>query len=122
MNRSELSKKNFRRIAVINWLISMPLVMLFAWPYLYLCRFGGIDTIFAYPGSMLFSFPLMITILHGHVTTALGTAHRHHYYDWLNDQPLTYGLLFHPGIIRTRFRLGLLVFSLFAFAAGLLFS
>lgn len=122
MTSSELSEHNFKRISIINSLISVPLVFLFAWPYLYLCQFFTVDTYFAWPGCILFAVPFMITLLHGHVTTALGTAHRHHYYDWLYNKPLTYGLLFHPAMMRTRFRLILLVSSIIIFTIGFLFS
>lgn len=122
MPQSELSERNFKRISIINWLISIPFVILFAWPYLYICQFTSIETYFAYPGCLLFAIPFMITILHGHVTMALGTAHRQHYYDWLYEKPLTYGLMFHPDMMRTRFRLLLLLGSLFLFITGYFFS
>ena len=116
----ELSPKNFKRICLINWLLSVPFFVLFAWPYWYLANFAGIQKIITYVGCMLFSIPFMITILHGHVTMALGEAHREHYYDWLHKHPLTYGLLFHPVMMRTRFRLILLVISVLLFLAGYL--
>lgn len=116
----ELSPNNFRRISVINWLLSAPFFLLFAWPYWYLSNFVGIEKMISYVGSILFSVPFMITILHGHVTMALGEAHRHHYYDWLHEQPLTFGLFFHPMMMRTRFRLVLLAISVLLFFSGFL--
>lgn len=116
----ELNPRNFRRICIINWLLSLPFFMLFSWPYLYLADFAGIEKLVAYPGCIFFSVPFMITILHGHVTMSLGEAHRYHYYSWLNNHPLTYGLLFHPVIMRTRFRLILLALSLLLFISGFL--
>ena len=118
MNQQELSPKNFKRICLINWLLSVPFFMLFAWPYWYLANFADLQITFTYLGCIFFSVPFMLTILHGHVTMALGEAHRHHYYDWLSDHPLTYGLLFHPVMQSTRFRLILLVVSLLLFTAG----
>ncbi|MGM0545843.1 MAG: hypothetical protein ACQEST_03910 [Bacteroidota bacterium] len=115
----ELTVKNFKRISIINWMLSVPFFVLFAWPYWFIGRFSGLDQTLIFVGCALFSIPFMITILHGHVTLALGEAHRHHYYDWLVEQPLTYGLFFHPMIIRTRFRLILLVISLLIFLLGL---
>ena len=116
----ELNPGNFKRISIINWLLSFPFFVLFSWPYLYVAEFAGLQNIIGYLGCIFFSVPFMITILHGHVTMALGEAHRHHYYDWLSEHPLTYGLLFHPVMMRTRFRLILLVVSLLLFFTGLL--
>ena len=120
MNQQELNPSNFKRISIINWLLSVPFLVLFSWPYLYLADFVGMQQLVRYLGAFFFSVPFMITILHGHVTMALGEAHRHHYYDWLNNQPLTYGLLFHPVMMRTRFRLVLLITSSFLFILGFL--
>jgi len=120
MNQQELHPKNFKRICVINWLLSVPFFMLFAWPYWYLANFVGLELTLTYVGCIFFSVPFMLTILHGHVTMALGEAHRHHYYDWLSDNPLTFGLFFHPVMRRTRFRLVLLVVSILLFLAGYL--
>lgn len=78
----------------------------------------GIGDFLTYPGAAFFAVPFMITILHGHVTMALGSAHRHHYYEWLTENPLTYGLLFYPMMIRTRLRLILLVISFVLFMVG----
>lgn len=100
-------------------MLSVPFFVLFAWPYWFLGTASGLDQALIYIGASLFSIPFMLTILHGHVTLALGEVHRHHYYKWLVEQPLTYGLFFHPVIIRTRFRLVLLVMSLLVFILGL---
>lgn len=118
MDKSELSERNYKRISIVNWLLCVPFVILFAWPYLIICRFLHIELIVAYTGALLFSAPFTITILHGHVTMALGSLHRHHYYDWLVHKPLTYGLLFHPIFMRTRFRLVLIVLSVILLGAG----
>ncbi|MDX1672149.1 MAG: hypothetical protein R3211_07390 [Balneolaceae bacterium] len=112
MSQSELSEQNFKRISLINWLLSPPLLILFSWPYLYLSNILEISRLFAYPGSLFFGFPFMITLLHGHVTMALGPVHRQIYYRWLEEHPYTFGLMFFPIVTRTRFRLVLLGLSL----------
>jgi len=122
MPTSELSEKNYRRIAFINWALSVPLLLIFAWPYYFLCNSLGVSKIIAYPGSIIFALPFMLTILHGHVTTAMGALHRHHYYNWLRGHPLTYGVLFHSIIISTRFRLSLFAFSIVLLAAGMILN
>lgn len=115
---SELTPRNYRRIFWINILLTVPLVVFFAWPYIVLSHFLSLAPVIYYPGAVLFSFPFTLTLLHGHVTLALGSAHRHHYYNWLEEHKLTYGLLFHPMFISTRFRLVILLTSLFVFLIG----
>ncbi len=112
MTNSELSEKNFKRISFLNWAMSLPLIILFAWPYLYICGFLSVKETVAYLGSIIFSIPFMTTILHGNVTTALGSAHRHHYYNWLCEKPVTFGLFFSPLFMKTRFRLVMVLISL----------
>lgn len=112
MNQSEFSKKNYRHIFIINVLLCVPLLVLFAWPYLVFSSLLRIRVLLAWIGALLFAAPFMLTILHGHVTMALGTGHRHHFYNWLSENPLTYGLFFSPLFTRTRFRLVLLILSL----------
>lgn len=118
MPQSELSQRNYKRISIINWVLSVPLFTLFAWPYLSIAASLNLEIIIGYIGAILFSLPFSLTILHGHVTMALGSLHRHHYYSWLEENPLTYGLFFHPLFTSTRFRLLLLVFSGITLAVG----
>ncbi|TVR32525.1 MAG: hypothetical protein EA390_05025 [Balneolaceae bacterium] len=120
MSTSELSESNYRRICFINWALSVPLLLIFSWPYFFLCQLLEIQRFVAFAGAILFALPFMLTILHGHVTMALGVVHRHHYYEWLQGYPFTYGVLFHPMIISTRFRLILFFVSLGVLAAGYL--
>lgn len=120
MTPSELNERNYRRICIINWLLSIPLLLIFAWPYFFLSELFYINRNIAFAGSILFALPFMLTILHGHVTMALGAVHRHHYYNWLQEKPYTYGLLFHPVVISTRFRLILFFISLVIFVIGLI--
>jgi len=112
VSKSELSPENYKRISVINWLLSIPLMILFGWPYLFMAAFFEVHTAPAYTGAFLFATSFSLTILHGHVTMAIGAAHRYHYYDWLKENTLTYGLFFHPMFTRTRFRLILIVLSI----------
>jgi hypothetical protein len=112
MKVPELSRRNFLRINLINWFLTVPMLILFAWPYYMVCRWFEFGELFSLAGSLLFAFPFMVTILHGHVTMALGALHRHHYYDWLTRYPLTIGFMFHPVMFRTRFRLTLVLISL----------
>lgn len=116
--KSELSPKNYKRIFYINCLLCVPLLILFAWPYVIFNYLLFISPEFFYPASLLFSLPFTLTILHGHVTLALGSAHRHHYYNWLKDHAMTYGLFFHPVFISTRFRLVVLALSVIIFIVG----
>lgn len=120
MVSNELSEKNYRRISFINWLLSVPLLLIFAWPYYFLSGLFYIHKIIAFPGSIIFALPFMLTILHGHVTMALGAVHRYHYYNWLQEYPFTFGVLFHPVIISTRFRLFLFFISLIILVIGFL--
>jgi hypothetical protein len=118
---SELSETNYKRISVINWLLALPLMTLFAWPYFYIAGRLSLDIALKYIGAFAFAIPFMFTILHGHVTMALGSVHRHHYYKWMTcEKPLTYGLFFHPIFVKTRFRLILLVISLLLLPIGYL--
>lgn len=119
---SELSHSNFIRISLINWILSVPLVVLFAWPYYYAAKLVNMTELFRYLGALMFALPFMITIIHGHVTMALGSPHRDHYYDWLNTHPYTFGLFFHKYLVKTRFRLILLIISLIFLPVGYLLS
>lgn len=118
---SELNEANYRRISIINWMLTVPMMVLFAWPYFYAANLMGLNTLYCYTGAFIFATPFMLTILHGHVTMALGSLHRHHYYDWMiQEKPLTYGLFFHPMFVKTRFRLIMLILSLLFLPVGYL--
>jgi hypothetical protein len=118
MTTSELSEKNYKRICFINWALSIPLLLIFSWPYYFLSNLFELSRVISFIGSITFALPFMLTILHGHVTMALGAVHRHHYYDWLQNYPFTFGVLFHPIIISTRFRLALFFISLLLLVTG----
>ena len=119
---SELSEKNYKRINTINWTLTVPMMVLFAWPYYQASQMIGIDDLFTYPGAFIFAMAFMITILHGHVTMALGAAHRDHYYRWLEENPLTFGLLFHHMMVSTRFRITLVIAGIIIMLIGYLAS
>ena len=121
MSTSELTENNYKRICFINWALSLPLLLIFSWPYFFLCEIIDIGRAFSFIGAITFALPFMFTILHGHVTMALGVVHRHHYYDWLASYPFTYGVLFHPIIISTRFRITLFGVSLILLLLGYIF-
>lgn len=120
MAKDELHHKNYVRICVINWLLTPILMFFFAWPYFKMGQMLGIETSLALLGSMFFGFSFMLTILHGHVSVAIGTLHRDLYYDWLEAHPFTYGFLFHKSMITTRFRISLIVISLLMLILGTL--
>lgn len=107
----ELSEQNFRRISRINILLTPPLFILFAWPYFIFALWSEFPELLLYSGTACFSLPFTLTILHGHVTIALGALHRFHYYDWLNQHSWSYGFLIRPLFFSTRFRLILLLLS-----------
>jgi len=109
---NELTTSNYRRISIINWLLSLPMLFLFAWPYVYVCELLNLDIYVTLLGSFLFSVPFTATIVHGHVTLALGTAHRMHYYRWVAQKPYRYAYIFHPDFAKTRYRLALFFISL----------
>jgi len=122
MGSSELSEKNYLRICFINWAMSIPILLIFAWPYFFICEFFMVPKIISFPGSIIFALPFMLTLLHGHVTMAVGASHREHYYAWLQQYTFTYGLLFHPIIIKTRFRLSLFFLSIILITGGLIIT
>lgn len=119
---SELSPSNYKRISIINWIISLPLILLFAWPYYYTASLLGIEENLNYVCTFIFTIPFVMTILHGHVTIALGSVHRSMYYKWLTLHPFSYGIFFHPIAVKTRFRLTLLLISLLLLPIGYLLS
>lgn len=122
MANSELKPQNYKRISITNWVLLAPLLILFAWPYLYLARYIQITDYLTYSGAALFAIPFTLTILHGHVTMAVGKAHRIHYYQWLDTKVFSYGFLFHRMMMRTRFRLALLILSAAIFIIGYILS
>ncbi len=102
-------------------MLALPTMVLFAWPYFHVSGWLSLDIGLKYIGTFIFAIPFMFTILHGHVTMALGSVHRHLYYEWMTrERPLTFGLFFHPIFVKTRFRLILLIISLILLPLGYL--
>lgn len=107
----ELKPSNFKRIALINWSLTPLLLFFFAWPFYRLGVIGESPFGLNLVASFLFAFSFSITILHGHVSVAIGSFHRNLYYDWLVHHKWSVGIGFHPIFISTRFRLLLLLLS-----------
>lgn len=120
MRHTELSEQNFRRISWINILLTPPLLALFAWPYHVMAELLSMHEQLLLAGMVLFSLPFTLTILHGHITIALGALHRTEYHEWLKKRHWNFGLLMRPIFFSTRLRLVLLLLSLVLFAAGAL--
>lgn len=120
MHQAELSERNYRRISWINTVLTPPLFVLFAWPYMFFGLWFEFPEVLLYPGIFCFSLPFTLTILHGHVTIALGALHRDHYHEWLTKHSRSYGFLIRPVFFSTRFRLTLLLLSLAILLAGIL--
>lgn len=115
---NELSTDNFKRINSINWILTFPLAVLFSWPYYAFGVLFNLNKTLLLFGTIFFAIPFIITILHGHVTLAIGHAHRHLFYDWLEKNPYSWGLMFHKIMISTRFRLAFLAVSTAIFFIG----
>lgn len=120
MVKDELNPKNFVRINRINWVLSPILIFFFGWPFYQVCSILEIAKGYSVLASLFFSFGFMATILHGHVTTAVGSLHRNLYYQWLESHPLTYGLFFHKSLISTRVRILSLFFAFLLLVIGIL--
>jgi len=115
---SELQHSNYRRICALNWLLVGPVLLLFGIPYYIIAQQLVSNPYLWLPGSLLFAMPFMLTVLHGHVTIALGRAHRDHYYEWLSSKPFTAGLGYHPLLLATRFRFGMVMMALLLMVLG----
>jgi|AntAceMinimDraft_1070359.scaffolds.fasta_scaffold14523_2 hypothetical protein len=109
---SELSTKNFHRVGIINLLMSIPLFGLFSWIGFSLCYALQNNWPISLIAATLCAFPMMLTMLHGHVTMAIGVTHRDKYYHWLNQKTNPWGWFFHPIFISTKFRFsGLAIYT-----------
>jgi hypothetical protein len=112
MAKDELHHKNYIRICVINWLLTPVLMFFFSWPYFKMGQMLHLDSSLALLGSIVFGFSFMLTILHGHVSVAIGNLHRGLYYEWLESHPYSYGIMFHKGMTTTRFRISLILIAI----------
>lgn len=111
MSTAELNEKNYARIYRINWLICGPLLILFGWPF-YIIVESMMSPLLAYISALFFSIPFTLTILHGHISVALGVLHRDNYYSWQRKKKSLLRLLLHPALFSTRLRLSLLAIAL----------
>ena len=59
---SELSPSNYVRINLINWFLSVPMIVLFAWPYYYAAKLMGINEAMRYIGAFIFSIPFIFIL------------------------------------------------------------
>ncbi len=119
-SQKELSEQNFRRISWINLLLIPPLFILFAWPYAVIGLWFDLPEFWLHVGTFCFAFPFTMTIIHGHVTIALGALQRSHYYEWLTKYRWGFGFWIRPVFFSTRFRLILLIISLVLLLAGVM--
>ena len=108
----ELTVTNFNRIYKLNWIISGPILFMFAWPYYMLSQNLDQQIYFSMVGCFLFSIQFTLTILHGHISVAIGPLHRNNYYKWQQNKKGVAKLAFHPILFSTKTRLILLVLSL----------
>jgi TRAP-type mannitol/chloroaromatic compound transport system permease small subunit len=118
----ELNKANYKRIYKINWLICGPLLLLFAWPYLLLAEMIQVPDLLGLTGSIFFSIPFTLTVLHGHISVAVGSLHRTRYYNWQTNLPGIFKYPFHPVLFRTRIRLAIIGVSLTILFIGFLYK
>jgi hypothetical protein len=114
---NELAKKNFERIYRINWVLCGPFLLMFGWPY-YMVASLFSPTLLALTGALFFSIPFTLTILHGHISVAVGALHRDQFYDWQSRRNKFFRVSFHPVLFTTRFRLILLSISLMLMGVG----
>lgn len=118
--KNELTDNNFKRISVINWSLAPLLMFFFSWPFFRLGEMADSNIYFNYAGTLLFAFGFSLTILHGHVSVAIGSLHRHLYYKWLTENKFTYGFLFTNFMTKTSVRLSFILIAVFFQIAGII--
>jgi hypothetical protein len=119
MDKPELNEKNLNRIYRINWVISGPLLVIFIWPYLLLADVLEMNTLYAAIGGFFFAVPFALTVIHGHISIALGTLHRDLYYNWQKRQVGIYKWAFNPIFFTTKMRLFMIIVSIAFLVIGL---
>ncbi len=120
MKVSEINEKNFKRIYRINWILCGPLLLIFSWPYLIIGEMAELPLLFLLTGSLFFAVPFTLTVLHGHISVALGTLQRGLYYEWQKKKVGFFKYPFHPVLFMTRMRIVMIGFSLIFFSIGYL--
>jgi len=118
--KNELTHNNYKRISIINWSLAPLLMFFFSWPFFRLGEMAHSNFILNYAGSLLFAFGFSLTILHGHVSIAIGSLHRHLYYQWLSENKFTYGFLFLNFMTRTSVRLSFILVAVLFQLAGII--
>lgn len=108
----EIRDVNFERISRINWLLTGPLLVFFAWPYTRLAELVGTTDYFTILGSGLFSIAFTLTIVHGHISMSVGELHRVEFYKWTRRRRYPWKWFYHPTLFRYGTRLALLLGSM----------
>lgn len=110
----EITPRNFRRVAAINWLLTGPSLVFFAWPYLRLADAMGSSDFASLLGAGFFSISFTLTVVHGHIAMAVGDLHRVEFHRWTRRRNGPWRMAYHPALFRYRTRLGLLGLSAIA--------
>lgn len=110
----EITHRNFTRVSAINWWLTGPSLVFFAWPYLRLSESVGTSELAAMIGAGLFSVSFTLTIVHGHISMAVGELHRVEFHRWTRRRRMPWRLAYHPALFRYRTRLALLALSALA--------
>jgi len=113
----EINPVNFRRVSAINWLLTGPSLVFFGWPYLRLSDSLGTSDVAALVGTGLFSISFTLTVVHGHISLAVGDLHRIEFHQWTRKRRHPWKLAYHPVLFRYRTRLALLALSMLALLA-----
>lgn len=113
----EINPRNFRRVSVINWLLTGPSLLFFGWPYLRLSEVLGANDVAAWVGAGLFSISFTLTVVHGHISLAVGDLHRIEFHQWTRKRRHPWRLAYHPVLFQYRTRLALLALSVLALLA-----
>lgn len=113
----EINPRNFQRVSRINWWLTGPCLIVFGWPYLRLSEILGTSELIAWIGTGLFSISFTLTVVHGHISLAIGDLHRIEFHQWTRRKPHPWALVYHPVLFRYHTRLALLALSAIALLA-----
>lgn len=108
----EIKDVNFQRISRINWLLTGPLLLFFAWPFGWLTELVGTSDVFSIVGGGLFSIAFTLTIIHGHISISVGELHRIEFYRWTRKRRYPWKWFYHPSLFQYSTRLTLLLVSI----------
>lgn len=110
----EITPRNFMRVSAINWWLTGPALVFFAWPYVRLSDALGTSDLASLIGAGLFSISFTLTVVHGHISMAVGELHRGEFHRWTRTRRMPWRLAYHPALFRYRTRLALLALSALA--------